>query len=321
MTDDELDALLEGAHPVPAADAAGAAEARHGALAELLGAYADGELPPAARARVEAHLLGCDRCRRIVAAQAGIGARLAVEPVLPVAPVFRDRVFARAFAQPAARIAVAETADGATSPAPQARVLVPSWRPRAAQGLAWGGWAVAAALTGLLVSRPTASRHTGAPLGAVAGATATDAAPSGTPAAPSMAAPPMVEAALVDYRRVRAAPLPATAPDLAAVRASVPFPVVPLRSADVRLLAAWTTRLRGEPTAALAYRWGDRVIVQYVVPERLFFRQPDVRAAVAGGGVFTAVSGQQGVVAWPAASSGALLVGDAAPAELARVQL
>jgi anti-sigma factor RsiW len=317
MTHDELDALLEGAHAVPPADATGDedAEARHGALAELLGAYADGELPPAARARVEAHLLACDRCRRVVAAQTGIGARLAAEPVQPMAPVFRDRVFAHAFAQP-----VVGTTDVATASSP-ARVPVPRWRRHAAQALAWSGWAVAAALTGVLASRPTvsgrtASELTGVPLGVAAGPPAATVPPSGTPAAP-----PMVEAALVDYRRVRAAPLPATAPDLAAVRASVPFPVVPLRSADVRLLAAWTTRLRGEPTAALAYRWGDRVIVQYVVPERLFFRQPDVRAAVANGGVFTAASGAQGVVAWPAASSGALLVGDAAPAELARVQL
>ena len=138
--------------------------------------------------------------------------------------------------------------------------------------------------------------------------------------APRAADSPIVDAALADYRRTLAGELPGSAGDLATVRAGLAFPVRLLGAPDAHLVSAWSTTLRGEPAAALAYRWGGGVVVQYVVSERLFFRQPDVRRAVAARRVFAAVHGAQGVLAWAEPASGALLVGDASPAELARAR-
>jgi hypothetical protein len=66
----------------------------------------------------------------------------------------------------------------------------------------------------------------------------------------------------------------------------------------------------------LAYRWDDRIVLQYVVSEQRFFQHPVLRQAVAGGGLLAARDGPQGIVAWPTASAGAILVGDAPPDQL-----
>src|SRR5207302_10040399 len=96
----------------------------------------------------------------------------------------------------------------------------------------------------------------------------------------------------------------------------VGFPMQPLTSAAVRLLGAWTTTLAGEPAAVLAYRWDDRLVVQYIVPEQLFFRHPAVRAAAASHHPVGATDGAIGLVAWPLAAAGSVLVGDGSPERL-----
>jgi hypothetical protein len=98
----------------------------------------------------------------------------------------------------------------------------------------------------------------------------------------------------------------------------MPFPIEPLRSpgAGLRLLAAWTTDLQGEPAAVLAYRWEDRIVLEYLVGEERFFQHPAVRHGVADGHVIAATDGMQGLVAWPTAAAGAVLVGDVSPARL-----
>jgi hypothetical protein len=96
----------------------------------------------------------------------------------------------------------------------------------------------------------------------------------------------------------------------------VPFPIEPLDAPNVRLLAAWTTDLGGEPAVVLAYRWDDRIVLQYVVSERRFFQHPALRQAVAGGHLLAARDDAQGIVAWPTASAGTLLIGDVAPSQL-----
>lgn len=128
---------------------------------------------------------------------------------------------------------------------------------------------------------------------------------------------PLLAAAVADYRRISAADLPGPARDLDAVRAAVGFPVQPLTGASVRLLGAWTTTLEGEPTAVLAYRWDDRLIVQYIVPDQLFFRHPALRSAAAAHGAVGASAGAVGIVAWPVTAAGAVLVGDGPSERLA----
>ena len=104
--------------------------------------------------------------------------------------------------------------------------------------------------------------------------------------------------------------LPGRARDLSAVRAAVSFPIEPLRGPDLRLLGAWTTDVRGEPAAVLAYRLRDHLVVQYLVAEDAFFRHPAVRAAVADRHLLTAADGARALVAWPGTSTGTVLVGD-----------
>jgi hypothetical protein len=76
------------------------------------------------------------------------------------------------------------------------------------------------------------------------------------------------------------------------------------------LLAAWTTEVNGEPAAVLAYRLDDRLLVQYLIAEDVFFRHPAIRAAVADHHLLRAADAGRTVVAWPEPSTGTVLVGD-----------
>ena len=62
--------------------------------------------------------------------------------------------------------------------------------------------------------------------------------------------------------------------------------LAPMQWANGRVLARWTTRVGGEPAEAYAVRLGNSLIVQYQISERVFFRNPDVRQAVARAGDF-----------------------------------
>ena len=283
------------------ADEAAAREQRHGVLIELLGAYVDGELPIETVSQIDAHLLGCARCRREVAVHESLRGRLAVEPPSAASPALRSRIAAALDAIPAPAAAprtdVLDAPDGTTTATAAPRARAPGWPARL-------GWGLALALALLLGARQWRAQAT------------VEVQEIAAPAA----SVPLLDAVLADYRRATAGDLPGRARDLAAVREAVPFPVEPLHSSALRLLAVWTTDLRGEPAAVLAYRRDDRLIVQYVVSEGAFFRDPAVRRAVAGRHLLSASDGEQGIVAWPAAASGVLLVGDVPARELVAVR-
>lgn len=268
-----------------------AREARHQVLATLLGAYTDGELPPETMSQIDAHLLGCVRCRREVELHTAVRERLQREPVGAASPMLRERVMQVVQVAPA------------REPAAQA-VALPWWR--RAGVLAAAGVALAGALTLGLTLRT--------------GAAGDDARGTRTSVA-EVSSVPLLATVLDDYRRVTAGDLPGRARDLDAVRAAVPFPVEPLHGASVRLLAAWSTDLQGEPAAVLAYRWQDRLVLQYLVAEPVFFRHPGIRTPVAAGSLVSATSGAQSLLAWAAAESGAILVGDATARELSALRV
>jgi len=264
---------------VPADEAA--RESRHEVLRELLGAYADRELPPETMAQIEAHLVGCAECRSGLEVHDAVRSRLAAERPAAPSPALRARIAAAIDAVPAPVLV--------SAPAPRTvghRTVV--W-------LAVAGWVAAIALAiALVVQTPASPRR-------VAGTRAI--------------AAPVQQVALLggivdDYARVSRGDLPGRARDLSAVRAAVSFPVEPLRAADLRLLGAWTTDLRGEPAAVLAYRLRDHLVVQYLVAEDAFFRHPAIRAAIADRHLLTAADGGRALVAWPGASTGTVLVGD-----------
>ena len=264
---------------VPADEAA--RESRHEVLRELLGAYADRELPPETMAQIEAHLVGCAECRSGLEVHDAVRSRLAAERPAAPSPALRARIAAAIDAVPAPVLV--------SAPAPRTvghRTVV--W-------LAIAGWVAAVALAIALVVQTPASPRRVARTRAIAA--------------------PVQQVALLggivdDYARVSRGDLPGRARDLSAVRAAVSFPIEPLRGPDLRLLGAWTTDVRGEPAAVLAYRLRDHLVVQYLVAEDAFFRHPAVRAAVADRHLLTAADGARALVAWPGTSTGTVLVGD-----------
>ena len=268
-----------------------AREARHQVLATLLGAYADGELPPETASQIDAHLLGCARCRREVALHASVRARLSSEPLQPASAEFRERII---------------------------QELAQSQRPLAAAitGAPTAWWRTSTAMIALAALVITGAAAFGLdrlriPARAAAAHTATVVASS----------VPLLRAVLADYRRATAVDLPGRTRDLDAVRAAVPFPVEPMHGSTARLLAAWSTDLEGEPAAVLAYRWHDQLVLEYLVAEPVFFRHPSVRAPIAAGELVAARSGSQSMLAWAAPESGVILVGNVAASELTALRL
>ncbi len=269
---------------LPGDDAA--REARHAVLATLLGAYADGELPPETVSQIDAHLIGCARCRREVAMQQAVHDRLSQQALAPASAALRERVM---------RIV-------ATTPLTVPRPAAPSWVSRGTRVGAVAALVLAAAAVSWW--RPWADR--------------TPAVLSTEVAAGDV---PLLASVLDDYRRVTAGDLPGRARDLDAVRSAVPFPVEPLAGSELRLLAAWSAELRGEPAAVLAYRWQDRLVLQYIVGEQAFFRHPGLRGPVASGLIVTSHSGAQALAAWPDAASGVVLIGDTDTGALAALRV
>jgi anti-sigma factor RsiW len=282
MSDDRSSIANRVASPEEAAR-----ESRHEVLRELLGAYADRELPPETVAQIDAHLVGCAECRRGLEVHHSLRARLAVEPPAAASPAFRARIAAAIDAAPVP--APSRVADARVTPAPRMVWLVAS------------GWIVAMILAlALAMTAGSASRF--APASRVLSTPVHDV--------------PLLGAMVDDYARVSRGDLPGRARDLDAVRAAVSFPVEPLHAANLRLLAAWTTDVRGEPAAVLAYRLDDRLLVQYLVAEDVFFQHPAIRAAIADHHLLRAADGDRTVVAWPDSTTGTVLVGNIPPEAL-----
>jgi anti-sigma factor RsiW len=258
-----------------------ARESRHEVLRELLGAYADRELPPETVAQIDAHLVGCAECRRGLEVHHTLRARLAVEPPAAASPAFRARISAAIDAVPAPTPRVATDVRVSSN----ARML---W-------LASSGWIVAMVLA-LALAMTSGTGSVFAPTSRALSAPVHDV--------------PLLGAVVDDYARVSRGDLPGRARDLDAVRAAVSFPVEPLRAQNLRLLAAWTTDVHGEPAAVLAYRLDDRLLVQYFVAEDVFFQHPAIRAAIADHHLLRAADGDRTVVAWPTSSTGTVLVGN-----------
>lgn len=270
-------------------------EARHELLASLLGAYADGELPAETHSQIDAHLAGCTRCRRELGLHRAVRDRLGNEPVPAASTALRERIAAGMRAAPAPIVAPAL---GNVAPSDTRAGMFTSARARVV-ALAVG----AVALSGIAVAQ-FAARERSAPSVVVASASRAS----------------LFTSVLADYRRVTAGDLPGRARDLVAVRAAVPFAVTPLANPELRLLGAWTTSLEGEPSAVLAYRWNERVVLQYFVPEGLLFQSPTVRASLARKQDISVNDGAQGMLLWAEPEYGSVLVGDLLPTEFAALR-
>lgn len=262
------------------------ASGSHAALAELLAGYVDDELTPEDRLRVEAHLPDCPGCRAELQAQTVIRSRLMRESETLASTELADKILAR--------IATAPSAEPGRGAGPTRRQLL----------VTWSGWAAAAAMGGVAAwfsrKQPPGMSMAMGPARTVA----LDQVPGPVPAD-----------ILTSFREINEQELPAGT-GLAQLHRELGFSVPRLEAPHMRLISAWLTRVSGEPAAALAYRCHDRLVMQYVVSERQFFRQPQVRYAIARQGVYATAAGPLTAVAWPGTDNGSFLVGEFSASDL-----
>jgi anti-sigma factor RsiW len=267
----------------------------------LLGAYADDELPPEMRREVEAHLTECGRCVQELRVHMALRQRLQAEKgvLAPSDALMRLEAY------------VARLGRDAREQRASAVPIGPGKRSRLRHPLAaWGGWLVAASLAAVWAlgpRRPPGRGMAGMSMGPL------------TPVAVDSIPESIADAALHDFTRVASEALP-QGPELTAVESQVPFSVPALTAPHMRLIGAWTTTIDGVPAAALAYRCHDRLVVQYVVAEHVFFRPPRVRQAIAASGLYAAGEGKLHAVGWPGRDNGSFLVGEFTAPELAAMR-
>lgn len=269
-------------------------EAKHELLASFLGAYVDGELPPETQSQIDAHLTGCARCRRELDVHRAVRERLGNEPVPAATAALRNRI----------ALGIKTAPPPTLTPVVEPVFEIPT---RSRRSMRF--WVGMSALAIIPVIAVLAVREWGAPFNrsqAVAVTPAQDV--------------PLLNAVLANSRQVAAEPLPGRARDLTAVRAAVPFAFSVLSNPSLRLLAAWTTSIAGEPAAVLAYRYNDRVVLQYFVTDELVFQSPGVRASLAQKRAVSMTSGGQGMLLWAEPEYGTILVGDLSPAEFATLR-
>jgi anti-sigma factor RsiW len=280
-------------------------DVRHRTMMGLLGAYADDEIAGNVKSEVESHLQRCEECRRELRIQLALRARLLAEDRAAPPVAVMERLEAHLSSLGAG-------ASGAYAvPERSWSGRVADFAPRARPIVTWGGWLIAASLAALwFPAKPKPSGQN------MAGMTMGPPIPVLVDSVPE----PIADAALKDFQRVAAADLP-EGPHLARVEAQVPFSVPALRSPHMRLIGSWTTEIAGERAAALAYRCHDRLVVQYVIPEHLFFRPPRVREAIASEGVYATGEGDIHAVAWPGTDNGSFLVGEFPASVLAAMRL
>jgi anti-sigma factor RsiW len=288
-------------------------DVRHRTMMGLLGAYADDEIAGNVKSEVESHLQRCDECRRELRIQVALRARLHTEERAAPPAAMMERLEAHlgslgAEAFGAHSVPTHSSASRIADLEPTSPTLRSS---RIRSIVTWGGWLIAASLAAFwIVGKPRSSPQN------MAGMTMGPPIPVLVDSVPE----PIADAALKDFRRVAAADLP-EGPHLARVEADVPFSVPALRSAHMRLIGSWTTEIAGERAAALAYRCHDRLVVQYVIAEHVFFRPPRVRQAIATEGVYATGDGDIHAVAWPGTDNGSFLVGEFPASVLAAMRL
>lgn len=278
---------------------------RHEALASLLAAFVDGELPPETTSQIEAHLLGCGRCRREVTVHRSVAAGLGQVRGPVASAAFHTRL-----RQAVASAPVAPAAIAATAPAGPSETRRPLWRP-----LLVAGAVLTLVALGASLLRWTAARRDGTSVAVDARAGAAGSSVATTVLLSSTVG--LFDSLAQHYRETAVRDLPGRARDLEVVRRAVGVPVTPLPSTSTELVGAWTSTLDGELVGVLAYRWRDRLLVQYLVPDALVFRSAAVRAALAQGRPVGAEQEALTLLGWVQPHGMAVLVAPASRRELA----
>jgi len=114
---------------------------------------------------------------------------------------------------------------------------------------------------------------------------------------------PMINDVVNEYENIALNNLPRVT-NVSNVSAPAQFP-------NGRLLATWKTTVGGANAQAFAVRIGNKLIIQYQISEQVFFRNPDVRQAIATMGELRTHANNLDILAIPMKNSGLLIVGPA----------
>lgn len=243
----------------------------HMHIQDSLAGYVDDELNQQEKLIIEAHLAGCESCRSDVTRQQLITQRINKLPLERLSSE-RHQKIDKALSD------ALMSSDDIRHQAQPISIFINWWqRIYKPVFFAASGWSVALVLIVVLLY------------------------PSLTPENSHKV--PMVEDVLAEYLHLDKSSLPASNTDSKLS--------LPANWPNAHLLASWDTTVGGAPAKAFAMRNGDNIIVQYRVDEAVFFRNPNVRQAVADSGSYLSQQNNIQVLAMPLKDAGLLVVGPA----------
>lgn len=112
---------------------------------------------------------------------------------------------------------------------------------------------------------------------------------------------PMVNDVLNEYQQIQQRNLPEAGQDMKRT--------VSWQNANV--LTSWITKVGGVPAKVFAVRYNNQMILQVEIDQKIFFRNADVRQAVAKMGYYSNKNDNFEVLAMPTAEAGLIIVGPA----------
>ena len=249
-------------------------EKLHLRIQDMLAGYADEELDGQDKMLVEAHLAGCESCRKDVMRQQVLHRQLGSIPVPQLTAQQRAR-----FDKALKEVALASENSGAFFPSAWKHLLKPKWLENRNKTfwVATAGWS----LVVLLLVMTVFSGMKDGTNGSI----------------------PMIQDVVKEYRQLARTSLPQETP--------VQGTALPVSWPNAKVLATWTTKVGGAPANAFAVRSGDQILLQFEVEDRVFFNNPVVRNAVAAKGSYETRDNNVQVLALPLQRGGILLVGPA----------
>lgn len=246
-------------------------QALHTKLQDLLAAYADDMLDSSDKELIEAHLAGCEACRKDVIRQQILSRRLNSLPVYRMPIKLHQRLD--------------NALNEATPPKEESKTKrikrgnfyqnLPNHIKTSFLTTA-SGWSVAILLLFTIFLPQTLNQKNNSSI-------------------------PMIEDAINEYQSSSKVKLPI--PDKNTNKKQ------PITWPGSHVLTNWKTTIGGAPADAFAMRNGDSVIFQYIVDETVFFNNPEVRNSLTKTGKFRIRSNDITVLAIPIESAGILMVG------------
>ncbi len=250
-------------------------EALHLQIQDLLAGYSDNMLSEQERMIVESHLAGCEACRIDVEHQQLLGHRLNEMLQVRMPETLHQRID-----QALSKEQTPEIGDEIAKKTNQkanewSQIFNLDWflGMGRASIMTLSGWGVAMLLLLILIVPSLRSNNN----------------------------IPMIQEVMTEYRYLNTMALPVS-------NRAIPL-VAPATWPGSYVLANWKTTIGGAPADAFAVRSGDHVVFQYRIDETVFFRNPNVRKAVAGSGNFKSKNKNLGVLALPLKRAGLLIVG------------